>query len=69
MTRTSASLRERFTDVFEVFLEPVPREDADVRARVQERYGRDPARRMVDEAGTEGPEARGAVRCTDERTR
>jgi cation diffusion facilitator family transporter len=32
-------MRERFPDVAEVFLEPVPRNDESVRARVRQRYG------------------------------
>ena len=55
MVRIGASVRERFSDVAEVFLEPVPRDDAEVRARVSERYGDDLAERMVDEAASDGP--------------
>ncbi len=55
MARISESLRTRFADVYEVFLEPVPREDADIRAAVRERYGSGLAQRMVDEAGSDGP--------------
>jgi cation diffusion facilitator family transporter len=34
-----AELRERFTEVFEVFIEAVPRQDEALRERVRERYG------------------------------
>ena len=37
--RIDDALREEFTDVDEVFLEPVPRGDPDLRARVRARYG------------------------------
>ncbi|TDV55133.1 cation diffusion facilitator family transporter [Actinophytocola oryzae] len=37
--RISAELRERFTDLDEIFLEPVPRTDPELRARVMARYG------------------------------
>jgi cation diffusion facilitator family transporter len=37
--RISAELRERFPDLDEIFLEPVPRQDPDLRARVLARYG------------------------------
>jgi cation diffusion facilitator family transporter len=37
--RISAELRERFTDLDEIFLEPVPRSDPELRARVMARYG------------------------------
>ena len=50
MVRIGESVRTRFTDVAEVFLEPVPRQDADVRRRVRERYGAEIAERMVTEA-------------------
>jgi cation diffusion facilitator family transporter len=36
------ALREEFPDLDEIFLEPVPRTDAGMRARVLERYGPDP---------------------------
>ncbi|WP_432493661.1 cation diffusion facilitator family transporter [Kineococcus gypseus] len=54
--RIGRSVRERFPDVAEVFLEPVPRDDAEVRERVRVRYGEDLATRMVEEAadGTRG---------------
>ncbi|GAA4559297.1 cation diffusion facilitator family transporter [Pseudonocardia xishanensis] len=35
-----AALREQFTDLAEIFLEPVPRTDPTMRARVLDRYGR-----------------------------
>jgi cation diffusion facilitator family transporter len=37
--RISAELRERFPDLDEIFLEPVPRQDPELRARVLARYG------------------------------
>ena len=37
--RIDNSLREEFTDLDEVFLEPVPRNDPELRARVLARYG------------------------------
>jgi cation diffusion facilitator family transporter len=37
--RIAAELRERFPDLDEIFLEPVPRSDAELRARVLARYG------------------------------
>ncbi|OZM71969.1 cation transporter [Amycolatopsis antarctica] len=37
--RLAARLREEFSDVTEVFLEPVPRNDPDLRATVLARYG------------------------------
>ncbi|GAA5182967.1 cation diffusion facilitator family transporter [Rugosimonospora acidiphila] len=37
--RIDASLRQEFTDLDEVFLEPVPRNDPELRARVLARYG------------------------------
>ena len=37
--RLENELREAFTDLDEIFLEPVPRKDPDVRARVLDRYG------------------------------
>lgn len=40
MVRISESLSERFDDLDEVFLQPVPREDAGLRRRVLARYGR-----------------------------
>ena len=48
--RIGRRVRERFPDVAEVFLEPVPRGDAEVRERVRARYGEDLAERMVNEA-------------------
>jgi hypothetical protein len=35
----AGELRERFTDLDEIFLEPVPRADPELRARVLARYG------------------------------
>lgn len=58
MVRIGRTLRERFTDVAEVFLEPVPRDDDEVRARVRGRYGDDLADRMVNEAAHGLPERR-----------
>jgi cation diffusion facilitator family transporter len=37
--RLAGELRERFTDLDEIFLEPVPRADPELRARVLARYG------------------------------
>jgi cation diffusion facilitator family transporter len=37
--RIAAELQEEFGDIDEVFLEPVPRNDPDLRARVIQRYG------------------------------
>jgi cation diffusion facilitator family transporter len=37
--RISAELRERYSDLDEIFLEPVPRTDPELRARVLARYG------------------------------
>lgn len=37
--RIDSALREEFPDIDEVFLEPVPRGDPDLRARVRARYG------------------------------
>jgi hypothetical protein len=39
--RIDNTLREEFNDVDEVFLEPVPRGDQELRARVRARYGAD----------------------------
>ncbi len=39
-------LRDRFTDLAEIFLEPVPRHDPSVRQRVRERYGGPSAERL-----------------------
>jgi divalent metal cation (Fe/Co/Zn/Cd) transporter len=39
--RIDNSLREEFADVDEVFLEPVPRGDPELRERVRARYGTD----------------------------
>jgi hypothetical protein len=39
--RIDTTLREEFNDVDEVFLEPVPRGDQELRARVRARYGAD----------------------------
>ena len=39
--RIDNTLREEFTDVDEVFLEPVPRCDPELRERVRARYGTD----------------------------
>jgi cation diffusion facilitator family transporter len=38
--RIAATLREEYSDVDEVFLEPVPSADPELRARVLDRYGR-----------------------------
>lgn len=50
MVRIGRDLRERFGDVAEVFLEPVPRHDEEVRERVRARYGEELATRIVQEA-------------------
>jgi cation diffusion facilitator family transporter len=39
--RIDSALHDEFTDVDEVFLEPVPRGDPDLRAKVRARYGAD----------------------------
>ena len=49
-----ADLHERFPDLQEVFLEPVPRTDPAVRQRVLERYG-DTATRRLREGKPDGP--------------
>ena len=41
-----ADLRERFPDVAEIFVEPVPRTDQAIRARVLDRYGQAGAERL-----------------------
>jgi hypothetical protein len=33
-------LREEFAELGEIFLEPMPRQDAEIRERVMNRYGR-----------------------------
>lgn len=60
MVRINRDIREHFSDVVEVFLEPVPRDHAEVRERVRARYGEDVAARMVNEAadGLPGAESR-----------
>jgi cation diffusion facilitator family transporter len=50
--RIDNTLREEFGDVDEVFLEPVPRGDPELRARVRARYGAD-----LDEIAAEQPPA------------
>lgn len=40
--RIDTELREEFGDLDEIFLEPVPRHDAELRSRVRERYGSRP---------------------------
>jgi cation diffusion facilitator family transporter len=42
--RIDATLRDEFTDLAEVFIQPVPRSDPDLRRRVLQRYGRELAR-------------------------
>jgi len=44
--RMGVGLRRRFPDVAEVFLEPVPRDDPEVRRRVRDRYGDEIADRL-----------------------
>lgn len=50
MVRIGEDVRTSFTDIAEVFLEPVPKHDEIVRDRVRARYGDDIATRMVEEA-------------------
>jgi hypothetical protein len=38
--RIDAELRERYAELDEIFIQPVPRSDRAVRERVQARYGR-----------------------------
>jgi hypothetical protein len=45
------AMRERFADVAEVFLEPVPRHDEQLRAEVRSRYG-DRIAAVLEEAST-----------------
>lgn len=47
---TDRALREEFTDVVEVFLEPVPRSDAQLRRTVRDRYGDRLAQAIEDTA-------------------
>jgi divalent metal cation (Fe/Co/Zn/Cd) transporter len=47
------ALREEFSDVAEVFLEPVPRHDERLRAEVRSRYG-DRIAEVIESAGTAG---------------
>ncbi|MBV9921829.1 MAG: cation diffusion facilitator family transporter [Pseudonocardia sp.] len=62
--RIDNTLREEFSDVDEVFLEPVPRGDQDLRARVRARYGAD--LRELAPAGSAEPESHGpALHATD----
>ncbi|WP_432534298.1 cation diffusion facilitator family transporter [Kineococcus arenarius] len=58
VVRIGRGVRDRFPDVTEVFLEPVPKDDAEVRERVRVRYGDDLANRMVNEAADGLPGAR-----------
>ncbi|WP_432503220.1 cation diffusion facilitator family transporter [Kineococcus arenarius] len=58
VVRIGRGVRDRFPDVTEVFLEPVPKDDAEVRERVRARYGDDLANRMVNEAADGLPGAR-----------
>lgn len=51
MVRIGEDVRSSFSDIAEVFLEPVPRHDEVVRDRVRARYGEAVATRMVEEAG------------------
>jgi cation diffusion facilitator family transporter len=53
MVRIGEEVRTQFSDIAEVFLEPVPRHDPVVRDRVRARYGEVIATRMVEEAATE----------------
>ncbi|GAA1979717.1 cation diffusion facilitator family transporter [Amycolatopsis minnesotensis] len=54
--RLAAELVEKFNDVTEVFIEPVPRNDPDLRARVLARYGDEVATRWNPATGS-GPAA------------
>ncbi|NAZ74214.1 cation diffusion facilitator family transporter [Kineococcus sp. T13] len=58
--RIGRRVRERFPDVAEVFLEPVPRDDAEVRERVRARYGSELAEQIVNEAADGLPGSRPA---------
>ena len=44
--RMGVEMRRRFPDVAEAFLEPVPRDDPEVRRRVRDRYGAEIADRL-----------------------
>lgn len=59
MVRMGNSIREHFPDVVEVFLEPVPALDDEVRERVRTRYGNDLADQIVNTSthGTQGATA------------
>lgn len=52
VVRMGIAIRERWTDVAEVFLEPVPRRDDVVRERVRARYGDALADHIVQEAAS-----------------
>jgi cation diffusion facilitator family transporter len=56
--RIDGDLRAEFDELGEIFLQPVPRADPDLRERVLSRYGRV----MADEAGGAGP-ANASQRC------
>jgi hypothetical protein len=43
--RIDRTLRERFSDLDEIFIQPAPKWDPQVRARVRRRYGHDLAGR------------------------
>lgn len=53
MVAIGEDVRVEFSDIAEVFLEPVPRHDPVVRDRVRARYGDEVATRMVEEADLE----------------
>ncbi len=53
VVRIGRGLREEFPDISEVFLEPVPGHDPEVRERVRTRYGEDLLTRLEEEAGIE----------------
>jgi hypothetical protein len=38
--RIDSDMRARFTDLDEIFIQPVPRSDPGLRQRVRDRYGR-----------------------------
>jgi cation diffusion facilitator family transporter len=52
--RIDAELRHEFPDLDEIFLEPVPRSDPEMRARVRARYGGPPVE-TVEQVGPENP--------------
>ncbi len=55
--RIDSTLRAEFGDVDEVFLEPVPRSDQELRARVRARYGSDLGQIAAEPEGSTGRSA------------